>query len=187
MEIARAWDVIDRVLHDRVPAVARTLRGPASEAGIDRLAEAVGRELPEEFAASLRIHDGQDNPTSLLDLFDHQTLMSAEAMIEHSAMRVDALGDDLEDVADWMEPEKVRPIMNCRGWLQFTQAEASGFALDLEPLPAGDYGQVIHLPVDGLTPAPEYASYAAWLSDLAERFEAGAFRVEDGDGIWLER
>lgn len=184
MEINTAWDIIDRVLHDRLPAVAATLRGPASDADLDRLASTTGRQLPADFVASLRRHDGQANPTRILDLFDHYTLLSAAAMIETSDMRADALGVD--ELYDWMTPDRVRPIMNSRGWLQFTDAEGDGHALDLDPLPAGEPGQVIYLPIDGPTPAPEFPSYRAWLSSYAEKLDAGAFSIDDTLGLWLE-
>ncbi|OJX95730.1 MAG: hypothetical protein BGO96_08965 [Micrococcales bacterium 73-15] len=186
MEIEQAWDIIDRVLALRAPAVAATLRGPATDADLDRLVRTVGRDLPADLVASLRVHDGQDNPTFLLDLCDHLTLMSASAMIEGSDLRVSALGDDVDDVIEWMTPDRVRPVMNCRGWLQFTESEGRGYALDLDPLPAGEVGQVIWLPIDGPTPAPEFASYSAWLTHLAERLDAGAFTVDETIGIWLE-
>lgn len=187
MDIDAAWDIIERVLHDRLPEVAKTLRGPISEANLDRLAGTVGQHLPEEFVVSLRRHDGQTNPTGLLDLYDHLTLLSAEAMVEHSDMLVAALGDDLDDDAySWMTPDKVRAIPNCRGWLQFTAAESAGYALDLDPLPAGDRGQVIYLPIDGPTPAPEYPSFREWLSTYAEKLDAGQFQIDENGGLWLE-
>ncbi|WP_396044218.1 SMI1/KNR4 family protein [Aeromicrobium sp. UC242_57] len=188
MDVDLAWDIIERVLHDRLPEVAATLRGPARDDDLESLALTIGKELPSDFVASLRRHDGQDNPTRLLDVFDHQTFLSVEAMIETSDMRVSALGDDLDsnDYA-WMEPDKVRTIPHCRGWLQFTDAEGDGYALDLDPLPAGTPGQIIQLPIDGPTPAPEFTTYGAWLTSLAERFDAGAFSVDDSLGLWLDR
>lgn len=186
MDIDAAWDIVERVLHDRLPAVAQTLRGPVSDDALERLARTVGQRLPEDFVTSLRRHDGQDNPTRLLDLFDCLTLLSADAMVETSDMRAAALGDH-DETYDWMTPDKVRTIMNCRGWLQFTDTEGAGYALDLDPLPAGEPGQVLYLPFDGPTPAPEFASYRTWLSSYAERLDAGAFRVDDTLGLWVDR
>lgn len=186
MDIDAAWDIIERVLHDRLPEVAETLRGPIADDTLDRLADTVGRDLPEDFVMSLGRHDGQDNPTGLLDLFDHLTLLSADSMIEHSNMLADAVGDDVDDVIDWMIPDKVRPITNCRGWLQFTAAETDGYALDLNPLPAGRPGQIIYLPIDGPTPAPEFPSFRSWLSTYAEKLDAGKFRIDDSLGLWLD-
>lgn len=71
--------------------------------------------------------------------------------------------------------------------VQFTAAETNGYALDLDPLPAGEPGQIIYLPIDGPLPRPEYPSFGAWLSALAEKLDAGAFRIDDEIGIWLER
>jgi len=187
MDVDAAWEIIERVLHDRVPSVAATLRAPVTEDDLDRLVDTIGKDLPDDVLKSLRRHDGQDDPTGLLGLFDHHTLLSAEAMIATSDLRADSLGDDLADVYDWMTPEKVRPIANCRGWLQFTFTEGDGYALDLDPLPDGERGQIIYLPIDGPTPAPEFSSYRAWLSDYAEKLDAGAFRIDDVTGIWLDR
>jgi cell wall assembly regulator SMI1 len=185
LSIDESWTIIERVLQEQSPTVFTTLRGPVSPDDLDALARTVGRPLPDDLVESLRRHDGQDNPTQLEDLFDHYTLLSARAMIEQSDMLADAVGDDADDVIEWMEPDHVRAIANCRGWLQFTAAEVQGHALDLDPLPAGQAGQIIHLPIDGPTPLPEYSSYRVWLSDLARRLEAGAFTVDDGGSIQL--
>ena len=185
LTIDEAWTIIERVLEAQSPAVLATLRGPASQDDLDELFRTVGHPLPEDLVASLLRHDGQDNLTQLLDLFDHHTLLSTRAMIEQSDLLADSVGDDVDETIDWMEPHRVRAIANCRGWLQFTSAEGQGYAIDLDPLPAGDVGQIIHLPVDGPTPLPEYSSYRVWLSDLARRLEAGAFTVDDGGVIQL--
>lgn len=186
-DIENAWEIIDRTLHDSAPAVAASLRSPASPSDLARLADAAGQELPADLAASLRIHDGQDDPTRLLAVFDDHRLLSVAEMIDDLEMRSDALGDELDaDDYDWMEPHRVRTIPNCRGWVRFTDAEGHGWAVDLDPLPAGRSGQVIWLPVDGPTPAPEADSYAAWLTDLARRFEAGAYRTDETGRIRLE-
>lgn len=186
MDVDAAWDIVERVLADRVPTVAATLRGPAALEDIERLSATVGHDLPADFVASLRRHDGQDNPTRLLDLFNHFTLLGVEDMIATSDMRAEVFAGEEETPIDWMVPDKVRTVMNRRGWLQFTDAEGRGYALDLDPLPAGRAGQVIYLPIDGLTPEPDYPSFTAWFSEVAEKFAAGAFSVEDGDAIWLD-
>lgn len=181
--ITEAWVTIERVLRERVPAVAETLRPAASEASLARLSEAVGT-LPDDLVASLRIHDGQDNPTHLLDLFDYLTLLSAEAMLEDHRMRLDVLGGDPDsDEYSWMTPDRVRTIPNSRGWLRFTDSDGTGHAIDLDPLPAGQLGQVIWLPNDGPTPTPIAASYGAWLTSLAGCLADGDFTVDDDLGV----
>ena len=131
MDVDAAWDIVEQVLSDRVPTVAATLRGPAASEDIERLSARVGRDLPADFVASLRRHDGQDNPTRLLDLFDHFTLLGVEDMIATSDMRAEVFVGEEETPIDWMVPDKVRTVMNRRGWLQFTDAEGRGYALDL--------------------------------------------------------
>lgn len=184
MEIDLAWDIIERALRDHAPTIAATLRPPVSDSDLRHLAETISRPLPDDFVASLRRHDGQDNPTRLLGLADHHHLMSAREMAEQSNLRVRALGD-ADETYDWMAPHKVKTIVNTRGWLQYTDSEGDGYALDLDPLPAGQIGQVIYLPIDGPTPAPEWPCYTAWLTTIAEKFDAGAFEVDDDTGIWL--
>lgn len=186
MDVDAAWDIVERVLAERVPTVAATLRGPAAPEDIERLSATVARELPADFVTSLRRHDGQDNPTRLLDLVDHHTLLGVEDMIAASEMRAEVFAAQEETPIDWMVPDKVRTVINRRGWLQFTDAEGRGYALDLDPLPAGRAGQVIYLPIEDPTPEPDYPSFTAWFSEVAEKFAAGAFSVEDGDGIWLD-
>lgn len=109
-------------------------------------------------------------------------------MMEASEQRAWGLGDDdgSAQIYEWMTPHKVRTVMNCRGWLQFTDAEGNGYAVDLDPLPAGQAGQVIYLPIDGPTPEPEFDSYTAWLSHYAQKLDAGEFTVSEMDGLWLD-
>jgi cell wall assembly regulator SMI1 len=185
-EVALAWATIERVLAEHLPEVAATLRPGASDDSLARLAEAVG-PLPDALGASLRVHDGQDNPSRLLDVYDHLTFLGVDEMLEDHQMRIDVLGDDVgaDDYA-WMTPDRVRTVPNCRGWLRFTDSEGAGHAVDLDPLPAGERGQVIWLPVDGPTPAPVASSYGAWLTDLARRLGEGEFTVDDTGGLWLD-
>ncbi|MDJ1371687.1 SMI1/KNR4 family protein [Gulosibacter molinativorax] len=185
MDIDDAWNIIERVLYDRLPRVAQTLRGPVTGDAVERLEREIGHPLPADFVRSLERHDGQSNPTRLLDLFDHHTLLSADAMVEMSKIRVSALGDDRANFIDWITPDKVRPVVNCRGWLQFTDSEGDGYAMDLEPLPAGEVGQIFYLPMDDPEAPIEFASFGAWLSSYAEKLDAGAFRIDDKTGLWL--
>ena len=106
-------------------------------------------------------------------------------MIEQSDLLADSVGDDVDETIDWMEPHRVRAIANCRGWLQFTSAEGQGYALDLDPLPAGQPGQVIHLPIDGVTTEPEFSSYGAWLSHLGQALASGSFTLHADGALWL--
>lgn len=188
MEIDDAWEIIERVLRERVPQVAATLRGPVTDPDLAALTERMRTELPTDLVRSLRRHDGQDDPARLLSLCDHQTLLGARSMIAASELRAEALGEDpdSEDYA-WMSAHMVRTVPNCRGWLPFTDAEGQGWALDLDPLPAGTPGQVIWLPIDGPTPSPEFVSFGAWLADLADHLDRGAFRVHERLGVVLER
>lgn len=180
LEIAAAWEIIERVLGEHAPDVVATFRAPVSDADLGRLAATVGRELPADLVASLRIHDGQEDPGRLIGFVDFHILLGAEEMIDQHAMLAGALGSDLDsDECDWMTPDKVRTISNCQGWLQFADAEGQGLAVDLDPLPAGDIGQVIWLPGDGPTPAPITTSYGAWLGDVATKLDDGAFEVSD--------
>lgn len=181
--IAEAWATIERVLAENVPDVAATLRPGASDEDLARLAAAIG-PLPEAFVASLRIHDGQDDPSGLLQVFDYLSFLSIDAMLEDHHMRLEVLGDDVDsDDYAWMTPDAVRTIPNSRGWLRFTDGEGEGHAIDLDPLPNGERGQIIWLPVDGPTPAPVAPSYGAWITDLARRLDVGAFTVDDAIGI----
>ncbi|MGK9149225.1 SMI1/KNR4 family protein [Plantibacter flavus] len=185
-EITQAWTTIERVLAEHLPEVLPTLRPGASDATIARLEHEVG-PLPEALIASLRIHDGQDNPTRLLDVYDHLTFLSVDAMLEDHQMRIDVHGDDVDSTDySWMTPDRVRTIPNSRGWLRFTDSEGLGHVVDLDPLPNGERGQVIWWPVDGPTPVPVAQSYGAWLTDLARRLEAGEFTVDEEEGLWLD-
>ncbi|SDH88161.1 SMI1/KNR4 family protein [Agrococcus jejuensis] len=170
-DVARAWATIEAVLEAERPDIAASLRPPATDEQLARLAAVVG-DLPDDLVASLRIHDGQDDPAWQLGIHDVLSWLGVDAMLEAHALRLSALGDGDEPI-EWMTPDRVRTVMNSRGWLPFTDFQGSGHAIDLDPLPAGTRGQVIWLPIDGPTPAPVAPSYGAWLVDVAERLANG--------------
>lgn len=79
MDVDAAWDIVERAPAEHVPAVTAALRGAGGHRAPERdgRPRAAGR-LPADFVASLRRHDGQDNPTRFLDLIDHYTLLGVE-------------------------------------------------------------------------------------------------------------
>src|SRR5437867_3449026 len=62
-DIQTLWMRIEQVLKKHVPSTAQTLAPPATESEIAQLEGAIELDLPEEFRCSLRIHNGQIDPT----------------------------------------------------------------------------------------------------------------------------
>ncbi|CAM5504930.1 hypothetical protein GCM10010222_64900 [Streptomyces tanashiensis] len=57
-DVVSAWTRIVHRLEEHVPAAARTLNPPATDAELGRLANALGRPLPGELEAWLRLNNG---------------------------------------------------------------------------------------------------------------------------------
>jgi len=73
------------------------------------------------------------------------------------------------------------------GWLPFTDANGDMLVIDTDPSPRGTSGQVFKFyNSGGRSLQVVAASFAEWLSSLADELEARRFRLDEYGGIWLE-
>src|SRR4051794_12453849 len=81
MTVPESWRIIEKVLAEAVPHVAETLRAGASAADIALLESQIGLRIPSDFRESLEIHDGQDDPSRLLGIFNYNVLSPISQVI----------------------------------------------------------------------------------------------------------
>ena len=144
--IDQYWKTIESVLQRELPDVHRTLRPGATEEQIKSIERTIGKVLPPSFRESLAIHDGQDDPTRLLPLFNYNSFSSCSEIIADWEMMQENFPNN--DIIDWLEPDKIQNRIWDSGWIKFTESEGDGYAVDLHPAHNGVLGQVFYLAHD---------------------------------------
>jgi cell wall assembly regulator SMI1 len=60
------WDRLESHLREHAPSVLQTLNPPATDDQIRAAEQTLARKLPDDLAASLRVHDGQRDRLPLI-------------------------------------------------------------------------------------------------------------------------
>lgn len=186
MTVGDSWAMIEKCVWDAVPDVARTLRAGASPDDIQRLQAALNLELPEDFTASLMLHNGQDDPLRLHGLFNYNLLSSVDDIIADYEMLKSLFAE--EGPIEWLIPDKIQNRIWCPGWVKFTESEGDGYVLDLSPAANGTAGQVFYRSHDDNSTKTTADSYAAFLERVAvlmtERRYSVSRRMIVLDELW---
>ncbi len=148
MKIADAWRTIDAKVE--FAGASESFAEGAADTAIEAAQRALGVELPPEFVASYRVHDGQQ--TGVEFLFGPYRLWCLEEVVEnHRALLASGCdsGEQLVGFAD----------------------NGGNSTVAIRLAEGEDYGAVIELMEDGEEPLAD--SMRAFLSSLAERLETG--------------
>ncbi len=158
-------------IEPHAPAGIAALNPGATRAAIRELEELVGAALPEDFAASLAVHDGHRGPYMSAALFDSEYLLSTNEIARVWRLRKDVLADLGPSTGDapWWD-ERLIPA---------TEADGNGFCVHL------DSGAVYYHVHDDTMEGPLFPSWLDFLEALAEKVEAGEFELEL-DSVWIE-
>jgi cell wall assembly regulator SMI1 len=178
MTVPESWGIIEKVLADAAPEVAATLKGGASKEDIAILERKIEWMIPRDFRESLEIHDGQNDPSRLLGIFDYNLLLPISEMIADYEMLRGLF--DREPPIDWLVPDKIQNRIWTPGWLKFTEAEGDGFVIDMDPAKNGVPGQVFYRSHDDNPTEVTATSFGEFLSRVAALMADGAYRLERG-------
>jgi len=141
------WARLSRWFADELPSGELRLRPPASPEAIEAAEAALGRSLPDDFRASLAVHDGQDDEPTILWLPSAVRLGSLDAIVE--CFRDDETSRDFADtsLADELDATgRVRQMQFDPDHVAFagsTYWDYDRLSFDFHPGPAGNDGQVI--------------------------------------------
>ena len=184
--ITDSWHQIERWLAAHAPRIlTESLRPGAAEAALAALAAAVGRPLPDDYQALYRRHDGlRDEADNLGSLWYGMSLLPlAEVRAAYEYQAAQTRTSPLRRA-----PPAVRTAaLQNPYWLRLGFDGSHGWlVVDLDPAPAGTYGQVLYLyeieelafPVAGSV-AELLATFAADLIQGRYTLDEGA--LEDGD------
>ncbi len=174
------WKRMDSWLADNAPEVLAALNPGATDEEIRAAEEAMGVTLPEDFRASYRIHNGQRHDAGGTGIFEAETFLSLERIVENwrgwkqvrDAGRFDGIQSEPEAGirADWWNPK----------WIPFTHDGCGNHdCLDLDPAPDGEIGQVISMWHDDVERSILASSFREYVEQFVDDLEAGEYVLFD--------
>ena len=188
--IQDSWNAIEGVLREHAQETYGALGRGATKAQITKLELTLGNSLPVDLAESLCIHNGLRK--SYLDvnrLFNYEALLSTTTIAKQwKMMRKLVSGGHFDDTrCDLTRTRKLKHDAWWReGWIPFTDADGSGYCVDLDPASSGTLGQIFYFYHNGGQPRTIVAkNYRDWLSKFARTLQRGNFELDDGD-IWID-
>ncbi len=175
--VAQAWDRIRAQLRTRHPDFAIHFGPGATAAEIAALEAELGFALPADFAASLALHREVRFDGLVHGLCPHLDIgRLAEAR---------ASGLDWEDGVQ--RDPRIRGDYGWRpGWVPLDCRDSDFDVLDLDPAPAGHYGQVVRISHDS-RPSVHAESWLAMLEHVADLLQADRLVADSSDRqvLWL--
>lgn len=163
MKIAQSWSCFDAWVQAMPDAVPDGLNGPAADDDIRVLEGALGAKLPDDFVASLKIHNGQ--ASRYRADFDGEVLLDVKGILsEWSGWRDLVVKGAFEGTTS--DPDSgVKDDWFNIGWIPFTKdGMGNGLCLDLDPAPGGTVGQVIRVCHDDERRECLAVGFEQWLS-----------------------
>jgi cell wall assembly regulator SMI1 len=192
------WRRLEAQITRLNPALLASLNPPATKEAI-RLAETKLRvQFPADFAASLRVHDGQVKDSLLVgpqygkrggrrrEVLDSSGLLALSEIVRMNLALRKNVSDGAISAEDAESFEFDGPVRRDGDWSWIVIGEcASGDSpgLDLRPADGGHVGQVlaiIHDPPGLFVLAP---SFRAWFEKMVEEWEALPAPVADQDTV----
>lgn len=176
--VAESWARIERWYAEHASDYPLSLAPGASESALSAFEKEIGTSLPEEFKASVRIHDGGGWWVP----WRHGDLLSLDQIIQQWKSYSDWQAKGEYATADWTATAiegPIKPIFWNRRRIYITDNSGNHLTLDLDPPPDGGYGQVLYHshevgPTEVVAP-----SWADFLSDLAVDLESGKYIYDE--------
>lgn len=174
------WRRIERVLEQHAPETAATLAPPATDQDINVLEAAINQPLPADLRASLKVHNGQRDPTRCHAFCGEGMLLATTEIADRWKMVTEIDEDNRFSAAPGQGPWWKTTC------IPFTDAEGNMLCVDMDSSLAGRTGEVVCHVHDSEIERGLGDSYKVWLSSLAERLDAGRFRIDDYGYLWLD-
>ena len=174
------WHKIQQSLLAIAPSIGESFQKSAEEGQIKALEDAVAQPLPESFKEYLRTFNGQEQSDSPNYFMGYNLLLPTDEIIETYQMLVEDF--EGESIADELNPNKIQPVLWDKGWIPFTNFEATTrICIDLNPATNGVKGQVIML-----YPGIDYQSDKVVLANSFEEFTQKIWNILDAKDYSFE-
>jgi len=179
-ETQNLWQKIQQSLLAIAPSIGESFQKPAEESQIKALEEVIAQPLPESFKEYLRTFNGQAQSDSPHYFMGYNSLLPTDEIIETYQMLVEDF--EGESIADELNPNKIQPVLWDKGWIPFTDFEATTrICIDLNPATNGVKGQVIML-----YPGIDYQSDEIVLANSFEEFTQKIWNILDAKDYSFE-
>ena len=162
------------------PSIGESFQKPAEEGQIKALEDVIAQPLPESFKEFLRTFNGQEQSDSPHYFMGYNLLLPTDEIIETYQMQEEDF--EGESIADELNPNKIQPVLWDKGWVPFTDFEATTrICIDLNPATNGVKGQVIML-----YPGIDYQSDEVVLANSFEEFTQKIWNILDAKDYSFE-
>ena len=180
--VSEVWKRITTCLGEHASSLK--LRDGASEAAIAELEQALGVELPADYKAWLRIHDGEDHVEGRVEwLPAWGRLLSIETTLERWRDEQEwAQTDDDEGFQYVMDDDQIRCVVKHAKRIVIAGnvwGDGDNTYIDLIPGPKGTVGQII-VATSECDFEVVGSSFLDFLTRWASAFEAGTISVQTG-------
>jgi len=179
--IKDTWRDIEEWYRQHAPRLLEDLATGASDAEISDLEGRLGLTLPDDYKASLRIHNGDLN----VHAYHYMTIDSVAgtwAMMTDLSNSGAFKGRPIDQDGGGI----IRNTWWDRGWVPFLEDSGGNlFCIDTAPAAEGIAGQILQMEM-GSGPFPtSYRSFQSWLQDYRNSLYQDKFEV-DADGFLRE-
>jgi cell wall assembly regulator SMI1 len=162
-DVSHSWALLDAWLVSAPDAISIELNPPATDEEIGALERELGVSMPDEFIASLKIHNGQAGSYTG-DFAGGEALLDIGGIAkEWGNWRYRVTAGDFDGITSDSD-DKVKDDWYNLKWILFAHNDCGDhLCLDLDPAPGGTVGQVIRVWHDDDRRACVAPSFAAWL------------------------
>lgn len=177
--VARVWQQIEDWYQQHAPTLLEWLKKGASDKQIADLERRLDLDLPAEYRASLKRHNGQGYVAGYTYLATKSVLRTWQSMNERSEQG-DFAGRQRAD----QDGGRSRDTWWDRGWIPFAEDSVGNLlCLDMAPGARGHTGQILALDGDEGPVATPYLSFLDWLTVYYDDLERGMYDVDESG--WL--
>ena len=147
------------------------LNPPATDAEIEELITTIGVDLPKDFIAILKIHNGQKGEAAWL--FDSQEFLSTHRIMEEFNIWKKLLKSELQGKVSTPDDGVKNDWWNIN-WIPFTSDGCGDhYCLDLNPNAKGKSGQIITLWYESSEREIVSSSFSQWFEEYIDLLYTG--------------
>lgn len=179
------WARLEAWGREKAPNMLEDLNPGASDEELGELQTALGRELPESFLQSLKVHNGESDGWPCKVFADMGAYLPCSQIVENWQMRVQIAGQIGVDFSAEERAEQIRdgiifvdglviPEAFNPAWVPIMDSNGDVFwALDFAPAEGGTPGQIIQVDLEGCDWKVIATSFDEFFSNYVNSLEAG--------------